>query len=200
MDDQEGGPVVALGEERLHGLVEQLRVRVLGQRPVREHIAHGPGRGLGVRQGARDLARGEEHAIGGIREDHAALVAEVPGTGRDPVLRGRDDAPLLVHVEGQAPFLVVADLLLRVQHAAVERLGAVALRHPDAGAEPFGGSAEQVEERRAVGGGDRGGRGSGTDGGRGAGVRIGAREERQGEEHDRTDGWHVSHGACSPDS
>ena len=91
----------------------------------------GQGVDLGVGERAHDFARREVHAIGVGREDDAALVAEVAGAGRDAVLGDGDDAFVLVDIDGEAAALVVVYLLLGVQHAAVERLGAVSLRDPD---------------------------------------------------------------------
>ena len=194
VDDHKRGPVVAFGEEGLDGLVEQLRVHVVREGLVREHVAHGPGGGLGVGERAHDFARREVHAIGVGREDDAALVAEMPRTGRNPVLRDGDDALVLVDIEDKASALVVAYLVHAVQHAAVERLGAVALRHPDSRAVSLGGAAEQVVEGWAVGD-SRCSRGIG--GGCGSGIGLGAGKGGQGNEHDRTDNCDPSH-ATSP--
>jgi hypothetical protein len=173
-DDERRPQVPGVREQRFDRFVEEIAVDIRRERRVRQPVAHRPGERAGVRERADDRARREEHLLGAFGQDDAALIAQVSRPRRDAVACGGDDPAPIVHVEPHGPALVIGDRFVVQQHAAAERLLAIAFRDPDGRAVAL----RQARERQA--GQHRVWRLGGEETGSGAGRQGCGRDGRQG--------------------
>ena len=98
-DGERRGERLGRIERGLDRLGKLCRIDVRGQRRRGQQIAHRPGLGRGIRQRGVKPPRREEHIVAPARQDHAALVGELPGGARHPVRqREAHAARLPVHL------------------------------------------------------------------------------------------------------
>ena len=97
VDHHQAGGAGRRLEGHLHRRLQLLRVHLGRQRVLRQEIAHGPGRGLGVGKGGSNRDRLEIDAVVVLGVDDAALVpVELGRTREGAAQRGPDQAVLMV--------------------------------------------------------------------------------------------------------